>query len=271
MKRFFKIALILSLSFFLAACGKKKAPPENNTTQRIINQLEIDKRPFVALFPHPSGKLLTLMIDKPGDIPEAKIEVEYLSGNSLKGGRASVEFPTDLPYTRSFLLGTCSAGGSCSFDTDLSTGTLKTSFTLGSDLHVLKDTFVFIDGESSTSDLRLKFTPQDTLSGIQILSFTHGFLGEIDQKVTQPGVLLTSSNSRLISGQLSIKAPKAQKLYYYNGQQYQKLKAQKQDQYLVAEISLRPQSRQVEIVRDDLEGETEQITLYQIGPFLAVE
>ncbi len=271
MKKFLKLTLIISFALLLGACGKKAPQEEAKTTQRIINQLEINQRPFVALFPHPTGKLLTLMIDKPGDIPEAKLEIEYLSGNSLKGGRATVEFPTDLPYTRSFLLGTCSAGGSCSFDEDLSTGTVKTNFTLGDNLHVLKDTFVFIDGETSTSDLRLKFDPQSPLTGIQILAFTHGYLGQTDLEVTQPGVLITSSNSRDIAGQLSIKAPQAQKLYYYNGQEYQEIEAQKEGQYLVADIDLSPQSNQIEIIRDDLQGETEEVTLYQVGPFIAVK
>lgn len=273
MKKLTKIALVLTFGLLLSACGKKSAPtePQNNTQQRIINQLPIDQRPFVALFPHPSGKLVTLYIDKPGDIKDAKLEIEYLSGNSLKGGRASLDFPTSLPYTRSFLLGTCSAGGSCSFDTDLSTGTVKTSFKLGKDLHVLKDTFVFINGPSQTSDLRAKFEPSKALIGRQILSFTHGYPNQTNLQVTQPGLILTSGNSNKIQGELSLKAPQASQLYYFDGQKYQELPTQKQDQYLTTRLNHAPQSKQIEIIRDDLQGKTETVTLYSIGPIIATQ
>lgn len=86
--------LILSLVGFVAyrlisSSSTEEVPPPPAKRQ-IINALPIPDRPFITLFPHQTNKLITLYMDKPGNTPELTVDIEYLSGNSLKGGRTSI-------------------------------------------------------------------------------------------------------------------------------------------------------------------------------------
>lgn len=275
-----RVILISFIFLFLLISGfaayRLLSPPEEPkpaptaSKRQIINALPIPQRPFVALFPHETNKLITLFLDKPGDTPELTIDIEYLSGNALKGGRTTVSFPNTLPFTQAFLLGSCSAGGKCSFDRDITTGTIRTKLENDTEIHVLKSNYVFINGPSATTDQKLKFTPQN-YSVNAILGYTHGFLGEFSGELASEPFAITSSSSRTITGTLTLSATDATALLYYDGQKYQPLETTIASRQLSATLNLKPWSKKVTIIRDDLRGESQDVTLYLIGPFLPVK
>src|SRR3989344_3820417 len=104
MTRYFKFLIpvlaiiILIAGYFIFFKRPAATPPQAPAKKQIINALPIPDRPFVAIFPHASNKLITLLLDKPGSIPQLTIDLEYLSGNALKGCRTTISFPTDLPH-----------------------------------------------------------------------------------------------------------------------------------------------------------------------------
>lgn len=249
--------------------GPKTSEPVSK--KQIINAIPIADRPFVALFPHPTNKLITLMIDKIGSAPELSIDLEYLSGNSLKGGRTSVSSNNTFPYSQAFLLGSCSSGGKCSFDTDITTGTIKTKIEGENEINVLKSNYVFVDGRSSTSDQKVIFEPGAKLVGNYIVGQTHGYLSTLDQEAAAEPVVITSDDSSTITGTLTIYAPDATSAVVYDGKSYQEIEATKEGSNLMIELNQKPWTRTVTIIRDDLKGAEEETTLYLIGPIVPIK
>lgn len=266
--------LILSLVGFVAyrlissSSTEEVTPPP--AKRQIINALPIPDRPFITLFPHQTNKLITLYMDKPGNTPELTVDIEYLSGNSLKGGRTSISLPVELPFTQAFLLGSCSSGGKCSFDQDISTGTIKTKLENDTEINILKSNYVFIDGPSATTDQKLKFTPIK-YTETAILSYTHGYIGTYSGEVVSEPFVITSASSDDVTGTLTLISD-ATSLAYFDGQDYQVLEeVEAVDGQLTVDLDIKPWSRQVTIIRDDLKGETQDVTLYLVGPFLPLK
>src|SRR3989338_7091115 len=173
-----KVNIVLTfLALFLSACSLKKTPganlttPQGDTANLLMNVLEYSKRPFVLLAPHTSGKLLTLYLDRVNqDVKSATFDIEYLAGNSLKGGKVSPAFPISLPHTQAFLLGSCSTGGKCSFDTNLISGTIKSRLDRSEERsHLLKSSYVFVSGPVTSPNGRASFDPKNPKQTKQIL------------------------------------------------------------------------------------------------------
>ena len=266
--------LILSLVGFVAyrllasSSTQEITPPP--AKRQIINAIPIPDRPFITLFPHQTNKLITLYMDKPGNTPELTVDIEYLSGNSLKGGRTTISLPTQLPFTQAFLLGSCSSGGKCSFDQDITTGTIKTKLENDTEINILKSNYVFIDGPSATTDQKLKFTPIK-YTDTAILSYTHGYIGTYSDEVISEPFVITSATSKDITGTLTLISD-ATGLAYYDGQDYQVLEEVEADNgQLTVNLDLKPWSKEVTIIRDDLKGESQDVTLYLVGPFLPLK
>ncbi len=275
MRRIGSLVLVFVLSLTLAGCSLRGSNDNNNPKptpapkRQIINALPIKERPFVALFPHPTGKLLTLYFDKPGSASSITLDIEYLAGNALKGGRTSINPHSTMPYTQGFLLGSCSAGGKCSFDTDITSGDIKTKLEIGNDIHVLKSNFTFVTNDSSTSDQKVFFTPTGKVKNAFILGQTHGYIGNLDKEVSAEPVAITSSTDKPVIGQLRLVAPNSTSMVYYDGSSYQTLPVTKTSDGLAVAINLKPWSKTVNIVRDDQQGKQETVTLYLVGPFVA--
>lgn len=264
------LIVVLGIGAFFILRPKSQEAESTASKRQIINALPYADRPFVTLFPHESNKLITLFLEKPGDIPELTIDLEYLSGNALKGGRTTIKFPVALPYTQAFLLGSCSSGGKCSFDTDITTGTIKTKIEKAEEVHVLKSNYVFVDGESATTDQKLKFSPAKTYKGQSILAYTHGYLNEIEQEVVAEPFVITSSSPTTIQGTLTFTAPDATKLLYFDGSAYKEMKFDSENGQTI-DLNLKPWSKTVTIIRDDLKGAEEETTLYLVGPFVPIK
>jgi hypothetical protein len=263
-----KLLVGLFFSVLLAGCGAKKTDdPSANVEQRqLINVQAIKDRPYVAIFPHATNKLITMLFDKKGDIKNISTEIEYLSGNALKGARSSINSST-FPYSQAFLLGSCSAGGKCSFDTEITTGTLKTKFELGSEIHVLKSNYVFIGKEiQSTSDLKLTFKPEGKLKNNLVLSGNHGYIGDINGEVAVEPASILSSGPDVIKGTLSIAASNVSKAWVYDGSGYKETPFKTENGMVVIAVNQKPIEKKVMIIRDDLKGATEEAPLYSYGP-----
>ncbi len=265
------VVVVIAVVAWLIFRSKSASGPTPTTRKQLINILPIKDRPFVALFPHQSGKLITLYFDKPGQAQNITIDLEYLSGNALKGGRTGIEGST-FPHTQAFLLGSCSAGGKCSFDTDITSGTIKTKLEIGPDLHLLKSNFVFISKDSlATTDQKAALELSGKSKANLILSETHGYLGQTDQEAAAEPLAITSTSADLITGTLSLLAPDASKVLLFDGSSYKEINSRKDGDKLIIDLKHKPWTKNVTIIRDDLKGATEDISLYLLGPFIPVK
>src|SRR3989344_2987916 len=270
-----KLGLLLVTGLLFAACNANKV---SKTTPRqvrqLINALEVGKRPFLVVFPHSTGKLLTLYQDRITDnFKQSAIDLEYRNCNSLKGGRTTVDLPKPLPFTQAFLLGSCSSGGKCSFDTDLISGTIKNKLDDGSEtMNVLKSDFVFVNsGEVTTTDGRVVYTPTNKKQAGQILMDTQGLPKELDGTLAYAPIAISSVDGKKMAGTLAFKVIGVSKAVIYDGANYQPLATRTVDDAVVVDIALAPWNKGVTITRDDLKGTPETVQLYLLGPIVLLK
>lgn len=271
-----KISLLIITGLLLSACNTKitkKTPPQRQVRQ-LINALGVAKRPFLVVFPHSTGKLLTIYLDRIGDsYKQSTIDLEYLSGNALKGGRTTIDLPKPMPYSQAFLLGSCSSGGKCSFDTDLISGDVKNKLDDGGDtVNVLKSDFVFVNkGEVITTDGRVIYTPTSLKQKDQIMMDTQGLPKDIDGDLAYSPIAISAVNGTKISGKLYFKVSGVTKVMIYDGANYQPLKATISADSTSIDLNQIPWNKGVTIIRDDLKGTTETAQLYLLGPIILLK
>lgn len=270
-----KIALAIFLSLSLSGClPKKTTPPPTRQTRQLINALAVEKRPFLVVFPHSSNRLLTIYLDHiDTSLKQAALDLEYLSGNSLKGGRTTVDFPQALPFAQAFLLGSCSSGGKCSFDTDLVSGTIKNRLDDGGDvINVLKSDFVFINaGEVTTSDGRVTYTPTSKKQKDQILLDTQGLPSVLASQLAYAPIAISAVSDTKISGKLTFRVPSVASVMIYDGANFQPLKADIAADQVTVNLNQAPWNKTTEIIRDDLRGAKETHQLHLLGPIVLLK
>lgn len=271
-----KISLLLITGLLLTACNTKatsKTPPTRQIHQ-LINALPVAKRPFLVVLPHSTAKLLTLYLDRVGDsYKQSTIDLEYLSGNALKGGRTTIDLPKAMPYSQAFLLGSCSSGGKCSFDTELISGNIKNKLDDGSEtMNVLKSDFVFVNkGEVISTDGRVTYTPTSAKQKDQIMMDTQGLPKDVEGELAYNPIAISAVNGSKISGKLNLKIGGVSKVMIYDGANFQPLKAVIAADSVSIDFSQNPWNKAITIIRDDLKGAVETVQLYLLGPILLLK
>lgn len=270
------LPLLLIFAVFLSGCQKKSNDPKSLEDQEsagaklVINQLDQNKRPFALLVQHSSGKLLTFRLENTATINQAAVDLEYLSGDLLKGARSTLESPLDDPFTKAFLLGSCSAGGKCSFDKDLISGSLKLKLKIEgeSDIHLLKGDYFFVNGETTSTDGRLTYSPKGSSTG-QILLNTLGLpQGLKEGNLELYPIAITATSPQTIKGRLEIKKKDIAKIMIYTSSGYQELEADIGSDTVTIDLDHSPRKQSATIIRDDLQGAEETHTFYVLGPIL---
>jgi hypothetical protein len=93
-----------------------------------VNVIPIEERAYGRIIPTADGRTLTVSLEKVNkEANEAEYEIEYQTGTVLQGAGGSLD-PSDLPATEDVLLGSCSAGGKCSYHEGVTGGQLTLRF-----------------------------------------------------------------------------------------------------------------------------------------------
>ena len=271
-----KIIPILLFSVLLSACGSKNAAtaPANPTTgtKLLVNQLALADRPFTVLVPHPTNKVFTLVTMNANKANTASIDLEYQSGDLLKGALATLEQPIPSTYEKAIILGSCSTGGKCSFDKDLKSGTLKLKLNFPDQkgiTNVLISNFTFVTGQNNLSDSKVSFVPtKATVKDNLILMDSLGLPKPVDKEILLYPVVISSTSDKNIAGTLTINQTGVTSAAIYDGQNYQPLKYTEKDGALNITLNNKPWSMQAVITRDDEQGTKESLTLYLLGPIV---
>ena len=130
------------LKFGKKPAGKPEQGERVVTQVEKINDLELEKRPYVSLVPREDGKELFLTISNL-KLREAKVEyeLEYQAGTMIQGVFGRIDFGEETPpVTKKLLLGSCSKG-KCKYDEDVTGGTLTLRFSGGERDYVLREDF----------------------------------------------------------------------------------------------------------------------------------
>ena len=272
---FKKLGLIIGAALLLSACGAKKpASQTTKQTRQLINALPVSARPFLVVFPHSTSKLLTIYLDRvAGNIKQSSIDLEYLSGNALKGGRTTIDFPKTTPYAQAFLLGSCSSGGKCSFDTDLISGNIKNKLDDGTDvINVLRSDFAFVTkGEVTSTDGRVTYAPNNAKQKDQILLDTQGLPQAVAGELAYAPIAISAVSNAKIAGKLTFRVSGVKTAMIYDGSNFQPLKATITPDSVEITLNQSPWNKAANIIRDDLKGEAETAQLYLLGPIVLIK
>lgn len=274
-----KIAIVVSIiilivAFLLIFVFNKKISPTQTTdtttgTKLLVNELAVAERPFTVLVPHATNKLFTFVTLNANKAETASLDLEYQSGDLLKGARATLETPIVSPYIKAIILGSCSTGGKCSFDQDLKSGTLKLKLNFAGEkvTHVLKGDFAFVVGQNNLPDGKVIFTPSKATSKDNLIILnSFGLPKAVDKEIILYPIVISSVSNKNIVGTLTINQSGVTSAAIYDGQNYQPLTYTENSGSLTFDINNKPWSMKAEITRDDEKGSKESLTLYLLGP-----
>ncbi len=123
------------------------APATETSKKKIVptfNQLEVGQRPYLQILPLADGRNLDLrlaLVKKTA--PSVEYELEYQAGSLLQGAFGKLDLDS-LPTTKRILLGSCSAGGACTYHENVKGGTLVLKFA-GDEPYALKQEWRYFD------------------------------------------------------------------------------------------------------------------------------
>lgn len=148
------LAVLAAIGGVLARRGTS-APEEIAVTEvkkktrvaQPVNVIPVSERPYVRVEPNADGRNVTLAfieLKKPAD--SAEYTLEYQAGTLLQGVFGTFDL-SELPFSDTKLLGSCSAGGSCTYHEDVQGGTLLIEL-VGSEPYALKSDWRYIENTS---------------------------------------------------------------------------------------------------------------------------
>jgi hypothetical protein len=206
-------------SLLFAGCGKPQSQGQANPTPRArkadvnVNMEPIANRPFVTLTPRADGHAVELnLISEKKPSTDLEYEIEYDSGSLVQGafGQTSID-AGKFPLSKEILLGSCSTGGKCTFNTDVTGGTLTLRF--GNPDYTLKNEWSFAENAKAGNSFVSrdgKFTLDTTKSKLKtgniIVFQSPGFPGTLTSDLVV-GPYAVGANITVGTVSVSIRVP----------------------------------------------------------------
>lgn len=247
------IVVVLLILFFSLKIFSQKKPtetqpePKKKTKVEEINVIPVEERPYLYLTPLIDGKnveITLVYVKKPAQ--EAEYELEYQAGTLLQGAFGALKL-TELPFTEKILLGSCSAGGACTYHTDIKGGSLLTRFITGADKYVLKSDWRYFDNTNKSNQLASKDAKfqltADSLSKQRyaIVFNTPGFPQGLEGTIASDIYSLQTSSVISGKGKVTIRANQEGanlQIGTWNGQTWQYYSGTIEGKSIAAEVEL---------------------------------
>lgn len=142
--------------------GDETAQAESKKKKKVlepVNVIPVEERPYISIRPEGDGRNLTVMVNEvKKKATEVDYELEYSTGNLKQGVFGNMKLDK-LPAENRQLMGSCSAGGACTYHKDVTGGTLITRFS-GTENYAIQSEFKYIenkDKEDAFSSTDAKF------------------------------------------------------------------------------------------------------------------
>lgn len=253
MKKTLTICCVLFLSFFLAGCLKKTVPPAQKTRPTInepVNTVPISERIYTMLTikrdgKKPLGKELVLSIADSKGASLIEYDVEVQSGTTIQGDGGEIDPKKEQkPFVVNLFLGTCSAGGACSYYKEIKGGSMLLRFN-NSPVGTLKGEWSYAepgnDGELSSRDGKFQLSAPKLKQGFVVIAQTIGLPKSVDGEVLAGPYSLDATATSLGDGVLAMHLTgedvNGATLWLWDGSSYQKLKSTLSGKTLTATIS----------------------------------
>lgn len=234
---------------FFRMNGNKQTAEETDTTQKRkitlpVNQIPVEERPYVYLTPESNGRNISLTVaEVKKSADEVEYELEYQAGSLLQGAFGLVALDS-LPANESILLGSCSAGGACTYHEDVKGGSLVLKFA-GSEEYAVKQDWKYLDlseeDEIVTSkDAKFQISTANMNSRYAIIYNAPGYPDGVEGTVVSEVYSLQTANSETSTAELSIRANEAGTLTImgYDGSAWTSFETTSDDKLATAEVDL---------------------------------
>lgn len=176
-----------------------------------VNVIELAERPYIVISPTADNRNVVIAVDSvKKEATEVDYELEYQSGSLLQGAFGLITLDS-LPTSTKILLGSCSAGGACTYHEDVKGGSLTTRFS-GSENYALKTDWKYIvlaKGEDAISSRDAKFQLEGAdvaKANLAIISDSSGVPEGLEGEVVSTPYALQTSPTLSGTAELSIRA-----------------------------------------------------------------
>lgn len=143
---------------FTRSRDQKQATPEPAAKKKVtapVNVIAVAERPYIQLLPKADGHNLTVRINTVKKAAESvEYEVEYQTGTLLQGFSETLTLG-NLPAEKTSLLGSCSAGGACTYHEDIQGGNILSTFA-GPEAYAVKSDWRFFDNKAKGDEFSSK-------------------------------------------------------------------------------------------------------------------
>ncbi len=242
------VLLLVGFGGYLATRGKSQVSdeitPQKKKVEEPVNIIPVSERPYVQIAPVADGRNVELIVkslNKTAD--QAEFELEYQSGSLLQGAFGLLELD-QLPARETILLGSCSAGGKCTFHEDVKGGSLKLKFT-GDEPYAVKSDWRYFENttkETAFSSKDAKFQIEAPQLGQQPYVIIYNSPGhpEVAGQVVSDVYSLAVSKPLTGTASLTIRSAEEGNLQIlgWDGTTWQEFESQTEGKMVKAEVEL---------------------------------
>lgn len=211
------VLLLLVLGGWAISSRNTEPAQEEETSKKTritepTNIIPVEERPYLKIVPFSDGKNLEIIVDSvKKSAAEAEYELEYQAGSLLQGAFGSINIAT-LPGKEKVLLGSCSAGGACTYHEDVKGGTLLTRFSGTDESYALKSDWRYFENatketEFSSKDAKFQIVSDDLKTQQYLIVFnTAGYPEGLKKTVVSDPYSLTASSTLSGTAELTMRA-----------------------------------------------------------------
>lgn len=220
-------------------------PTKKQKIEAPVNVIPVSERPYVQIAPVADGRNIQLIVkalNKPAT--EVEYELEYQAGTLLQGIFGLIELG-DVPAQVTELLGSCSAGGKCSYHEDVKGGTLLLSFA-GPETYAVKQDWKYIDNAAgdtqvSSKDAKFQLESEDIADQRYVVIYnTPGLPEPVEGTIASDPYSLAVSSTLSGTGTLTMRASQEGnlKIMGWDGEAWQDFGGTVEEKMVSAEVDL---------------------------------
>ncbi len=210
------VLVLLAVSFGIYKVTQKpvevaeETTAKKKTTIRNYNAIEVAERPYITINPVDSRNLSIIIGEVKKEAEVVEYELEYQTGTLVQGAFGEIDLGT-LPASEKILLGSCSAGGSCTYHENIKGGELRAFFE-GSNKYDLKSDWKYFENTNKettfgSKDAFFKIKSEDLATNrLLVIYNSPGYPGELEGTLVSEIYTLTSSASLSGTAELTIRA-----------------------------------------------------------------
>jgi hypothetical protein len=244
------LLLIVGVGAFVKTRSKTEEVAEKPKLKKTkitepLNIIEVSERPYIVISPNSDGRNITIAVESvKKDALAVDYELEYQSGSLLQGVFGSMEL-VKLPTSTKQLLGSCSAGGACTYHTDVTGGHLTTRFN-GEEKYALKSEWKYIENtesEDALSSRDAKFQiSSEKLEGVKlaVVFNTPGYPEKLSKTLVSDVYSLQTVPAVTGTATLTMRAKEEGELMImgWNGEEWTEFEGKVDGKSITAEVEL---------------------------------